>query len=78
MEEWSEIRRRVLVEGVSRRQVMRETGMRWRTLAKILGHSEPPGYRQAPMKASRCTTDKSEQGWKNLREALIGFMRLTP
>lgn len=47
MEEWSEIRRRVLVEGVSRRQVLRETGMHWRTLAEILGHSQPPGYRQA-------------------------------
>lgn len=28
--------------GVSRRQVMRETGMHWKTLAKILTHSEPP------------------------------------
>lgn len=46
MEQWSEIRRRVLVEGVSRRQILRETGMHWRTLRKILSHSEPPGYRQ--------------------------------
>ena len=28
MEQWTEIRRRVLVEGVSRRQVQRETGGR--------------------------------------------------
>lgn len=47
MEQWNEIRRRVLVEGVSRRQVMRETGLHWKTLGKILQHSEPPGYRQA-------------------------------
>jgi hypothetical protein len=46
MEQWSEIRRRVLVEGVSRRQIIRETGMHWETLQKILTHSEPPGYRQ--------------------------------
>ena len=46
MEQWSELRRRVLVEGVSRRQVLRETGMHWKTLAKILENSEPPGYRQ--------------------------------
>jgi transposase len=46
MDEWSEIRRRVLVEGVSRRQILRESGMHWRTLRKILTHSEPPGYRQ--------------------------------
>jgi transposase len=46
MEQWSEIRRRVLVEGVSRRQIIRETGMHWETLQKVLAHSEPPGYRQ--------------------------------
>ena len=48
MEQWSEIRRRVLVEGVSRGQILRETGMHWRTLKKILTHSQPPGYRQQP------------------------------
>jgi hypothetical protein len=46
MEQWSEIRRRVLVDGVSRRQILRETGMHWLTLKKILEHSQPPGYRQ--------------------------------
>ena len=46
MEDWTEIRRRVLVEGVSRRQILRETGMHRQTLKKILEHSEPPGYRQ--------------------------------
>jgi transposase len=47
MENWSEIRRRVLVEGVSRRQILRETGMHWRTLRKMLKHSESPGYQQS-------------------------------
>ena len=47
MEQWSEIRRRVLVEGVSQRQILRETGMHWETLQKILNNSEPPGYRQS-------------------------------
>src|ERR1039457_4114917 len=46
MEQWTEIRRRVLVEGVSKRQILRETGMHWSTLQKILTHSVPPGYRQ--------------------------------
>ena len=46
MNDWAEIRRRVLVEGVSRRQILRETGMHRQTLKKILEHSEPPGYRQ--------------------------------
>lgn len=45
MEQWAEIRRRVLTEGVSKRQILRETGMHWTTLEKILGHSSPPGYR---------------------------------
>lgn len=46
MQQWAEIRRRVLIEGVSRRQILRETGMHRNTLKKILEHSEPPGYRQ--------------------------------
>ena len=45
MEQWAAIRRRVLVEGVSKRQILRETGMHWTTLEKILSHSRPPGYR---------------------------------
>ena len=47
MDEWLTIRRRVLVEGVSKRQILRETGMHWRTLEKILTHSRPPGYRRS-------------------------------
>ena len=43
MEQWAEIRRRVLVEEVSKRQVLRETGLHWQTLKKVLHHSEPPG-----------------------------------
>src|SRR5262245_21435442 len=45
MLQWADIRRRVLVEGVSKRQVLRETGIHWRTLEKVLAHPEPPGYR---------------------------------
>lgn len=45
MEWWAEIRRRVLVEEVSKRQILRETGIHWTTLEKILVHSAPPGYR---------------------------------
>lgn len=46
MDEWVTIRRRVLVEGVSKRQILRETGMHWTTLEKILAHGEPPGYQR--------------------------------
>lgn len=42
MEQWADIRRRVLQEGVSKRQILRETRMHWTTLEKILTHSAPP------------------------------------
>ena len=45
MEQWAAIRRRVLVEGVAKREILRETGMHWTTLEKILTLSRPPGYR---------------------------------
>ena len=46
MELWNEIRRRVLVEGASKRSICLEYGLGWRTVDKILAHPEPPGYRQ--------------------------------
>ena len=46
MEQWAEIRRRVLVEKISQRQVLHEMGMRWNLPRKILARSEPHGYRQ--------------------------------
>jgi len=49
MNEWTTIRRRVLVEKDSKRSVCLEFGIGWRTLKKILAHPAPPGYRrQAP------------------------------
>lgn len=45
MEEWTEIRRKVLRKGVPKRQVMAEYGLGYRTLEKILSNPEPPGYR---------------------------------
>jgi transposase len=44
MEQWNEIRRKVLVEGVSKRSVIRDYKMGGRTLDRILSNSEPPGY----------------------------------
>ena len=46
MEKWAEIRRRVLVDGQSKRSVCREFDIHWDTLQKILGHPQPPGYRR--------------------------------
>ena len=36
MQQWSQIRRQVLVEGVRKREVLRQMDMHWRTVEKIL------------------------------------------
>jgi len=41
---WPHIHRRVLVENVSKRQILRETGIHWKTLERILSNPQPPGY----------------------------------
>jgi transposase len=46
MEQWTEIRRRVLVDGLSKRQACKQFAINWKTLRKILTHAEPPGYRR--------------------------------
>ena len=47
MQDWTDIRRAVLVQGASKRSVCRQYGIAHKTLNKILAHSEPPGYRQS-------------------------------
>lgn len=39
--QWSKIRHRILVEGISRRQVIRETGISSKTVSKMLAHTHP-------------------------------------
>lgn len=61
MDAWAEIRRKVLVEGASRRALQREYGLHWTTLRKVLQEPEPPGYRRtkarpAPQSAPHRTT----------------------
>lgn len=46
MEQWSEVRRRVLTGQLSKRQACKEYELHWDTLKKILEHEEPPGYRR--------------------------------
>lgn len=46
MEFWTEVRRQVLVEGLSKRGACDRFGISWHTLVKILENEEPPGYRQ--------------------------------
>jgi transposase len=51
MEQWSELRRRVLTGELSKRQACKEYGLHWDTLEKMLQHEEPPGYRQKKPRA---------------------------
>ena len=44
MEKWCEIRQRVLRDGVSIRQIQRETGLHFETVKKVLAHSIPPEF----------------------------------
>ena len=53
MDQWLEIRKRVLREGISQRQIIRETGIHWRTLKKILQNPKPPGYVRTKPVASK-------------------------
>src|SRR5260370_17819213 len=50
MENWAEIRRRVLADGLSGRAACREYKIHWKTLKKILDYPEPPGYRRTKPK----------------------------
>jgi transposase len=47
MHDWAEIRRRVLVDGLSKRAACRDYDLHWSTLERILTCDEPPGYHQA-------------------------------
>jgi len=53
MEQWIEIRRRVLNGELSKRAACAEYGIHWDTLKKILTHSEPPGYRLTKPRRSK-------------------------
>jgi transposase len=53
MEQWTDVRRAVLADGISKRAACRKFGIHWDTLKRILGHASPPGYqrKQAAEKA---------------------------
>ena len=45
MEFWKNVRRQVLTGELSQRAAMKQYGLGWHTLKKILTHEAPPGYR---------------------------------
>ncbi len=53
MQVWKEIRRQVLTGELSQRAAIRQYGLGWHTLKKILAHAEPPGYRQSQPRKKR-------------------------
>src|SRR5690348_611501 len=53
MDQWAEIRRRVLVDGESKRSIQRQYQLRWKTLQKILNQPEPPGYQAIKPRAKK-------------------------
>ncbi len=44
MEMWTDIRRDILVNGLSRREACKKYNLNFRTIQKILSYQEPPGY----------------------------------
>jgi hypothetical protein len=50
MDQWTEIRRKVLVKGASKRSIHRDYGIGHQALAKILANAEPPGYQMAEIR----------------------------
>jgi hypothetical protein len=48
MQVWTEIRRKVLVEKVPKRQICRDYNISFHTSATMLEFVEPPGYQQGP------------------------------
>lgn len=53
MEFWKEVRRQVLTGELSQRAAMKQYGLGWHTLKKILTHDEPPGYRLSQPRKKR-------------------------
>ena len=53
MQQWTEIRRRVLSGEISKRAACREYSIHWDTFQKMLTHVEPPGYRQSKPRGSK-------------------------
>lgn len=53
MDQWAEIRRRVLIDGESKRSIQREFKLHWKTLQKILKQPEPSGYQSVKPRAKK-------------------------
>lgn len=73
MEEWTDVRRAVLVDGISKRAACRKFGIHWDTLTRILRHASPPGYQRKQAVEKAVITP-----WLGRLEALIQDNRDLP
>ena len=71
MQEWTEIRRKVLVEKMSKRAACREYNLGWGTLDKILRNTEPPGYSGADRRDKPKLGPYLEPPWVRWRLGLL-------
>lgn len=72
VKQWQQIRRLILIDGVSKRRVMREIGIHWSTLMRILSNPTPPGYQrkrkeQYQRQRDECLCSLEQVGWDILR-----------
>ena len=74
MEQWTRIRVRVK-DGESKRQILRETGMHWRTLEKILSNPAPPKFGPQQISASYFLTNTS---WVETPKCLLFILNVVP
>ncbi len=63
--QWQNIRTEILVNGVSRRAMMRRTGLCWQTIAKIVAYESPPGYRRKNT-ARKSENQKKKSDWDDV------------
>src|SRR5665213_2700527 len=77
MDQWIEIRKKILVEGVSKRQVMEEEGIHWETLKKILEddkHIHKKQHHTAKRIFERlCAEDGYTGGYTQVKKAVRGL-----
>lgn len=68
--QWQRIRTEILINGVSRREMMRRTGLCWQTIAKIVAYESPPGYRRKST-AHRSENQKKKSGWDDVIRIIV-------
>lgn len=72
--QWIDIRNRVLVDKCSKRQVIRETGLSWKTLQKMLAHPFPPAHKRKGVCKSASSVRDSRAATKESIKNILDFI----